>query len=93
MIRKQVYIEERQDRLLKHRARQRGVTEAAIIREALDRADVGDRRAGHLRDTAAGQKAMSFMRSLAKRRRKARAGRDWTRESLYDERIGRWQKS
>ena len=24
---------------------------------------------------------------------KASAGRGWTRESLYDERIGRWQKS
>ena len=93
MIRKQVYIEERHDRLLKRRARQRGVTEAEIIREALDRADVGDSRAGHLSDPAAGRKAISFMRSLARRRRKAPAGRGWTRESLYDERIGRWQQS
>jgi hypothetical protein len=92
MIRKQVYIEERHDRLLKHRARQRGVTEAEIIREALDRAEVGDSRAGHLSDPAAGHKAISFMRSLA-RRRNAPAGRGWTREALYDERIGRWQKS
>lgn len=92
MIRKQVYIEERHDRLLKRWARLRGVTEAEIIREALDRADVGD-RAGYLSDPAAGQKAISFMRSLARRRRKAPAGRGWTRESLYDERIGRWQKS
>ena len=75
VIRKQVYVEERHDRLLKYRARQRGVTEAEIIREALDRADVGDRRAGHLSDTAAGHKAISFMRSLARRRRKAPAGR------------------
>ena len=93
MIRKQVYIEERHDRLLKLRARQRGVTEAEIIREALDRADVGGSRAGHLSDPAAGRKAISFMRSLARRHRKAPAGRRWTRESLYDERIGRWQKS
>jgi hypothetical protein len=93
MIRKQVYIEEHHDRLLKHRARQRGVTEAEIIREALDRADVGDSGAGHISDPAAGRKAISFMRSLARRRRKAPAGRDWTRESLYEERIGRWQKS
>lgn len=92
MIRKQVYIEERHDRFLKYRARQRGVTEAEIIREALDRAHVGDSRAGHLSDPAAGRKAVSFMRSLA-RRRKGPAGRGWTRESLYDERIGRWQKS
>ena len=87
MIRKQVYIEERHDRLIKHRARQRGVTEAEIIREVLDRADVGGSH------PAAGRKAISFMRSLARRQRKAPAGRGWTRESLYDERIGRWQKS
>jgi len=93
MIRKQVYIEERHDRLLKRRARQRGVTEAEIIREALDRVVVGDSRAGHLSDPAAGRKAISFMRSLARRRREAPAGRGWTRESLYDARIGRWQKS
>ena len=93
MIRKQVYIEERHERLLKHRARQRGVTEAEIIREALDRADARDSRAGHLSDPAAGRRAISFMRSLARRRRKGRAGRGWTRESLHEERIGRWQKS
>jgi len=93
MIRKQVYIEERHDRLLKHRASQRGVTEAEIIREALDRADVGDSRASHRSDPAAGREAISFMRSLARRRRRAPAGRGWTRESLYDERIGRWQRS
>ena len=93
MIRKQVYLEERQDLVLKHRARQRGVTEAEIIREALDHAEVGGNRAGHLSDPAAGRKALSFMRSLTRRSRKAPAGRGWTRESLYDERIGRWQKS
>jgi hypothetical protein len=36
MIRKQVYIEPRHKRMLKRRARQRGVTEGEIIREALD---------------------------------------------------------
>ena len=93
MIRKQVYIEERHDRLLKHRARQCGVTEAEIIREALDRAAIGDSRAGHLGDPEADRKAISFMRSPAKRSRKVPADRGWTRESPYDERIGRWQKS
>jgi hypothetical protein len=78
MFRKPVYLEER---------RQRGVTEAKIIRE------VGGSRAGHLSDPAAGRKAISFMRSLARRHRKAPAGRGWTRELLYDERIGRCQKS
>ena len=39
MLRKQVYLDPRHDRMLKRRARQRGVTEAEIIREALDSAD------------------------------------------------------
>jgi len=36
MIRKQFYVEARHDRMLKRRASQRGVTEAEIVREALD---------------------------------------------------------
>jgi hypothetical protein len=40
----------------------------------------------------AGRKLLAFIRSLA-RRGKGRKGRDWTRESLYDERIEPWTKS
>ena len=36
MIRKQVYVRPRQERLLKRLARQTGKTEAEIIREAID---------------------------------------------------------
>jgi hypothetical protein len=36
MVRKQVYIEKRQDEALKRAARRRGVTEAELVREALD---------------------------------------------------------
>jgi len=93
MIRKQVYIEERHDRLLKRRAKQRGVTEAEILREALDRAEIGGSRGGYVDNPAAGRKALAFMRSLASRDRKGPAGRNWTRESLYEDRVGRWQKS
>ena len=93
MIRKKVYIEERHERFLKHRARQRGVTEAEILREALDRAEISGNRGGHVPDPAAWRKLLSFMRSLAKRRHKAPAGRTWTRESLYEDRISRWLKS
>ena len=95
MIRKQVYIEQRHDRMLKRRARQRGVTEAEIIREALDSVEMsrggGGKQAGQ--DSAAARKALTFMRSLAARRPKSPVGRTWTRESLYEDRIGRWVKS
>lgn len=43
MIRKQVYIEPRQERLLKERARRYRVTEADLIRQAIDRGARADR--------------------------------------------------
>src|SRR3954453_21950447 len=64
MIRKQVYIEPLHDRMLKQRARQRGVTEAEIIREALDRVDssAGERTV----NVESARLAIAFMRSLAR---------------------------
>jgi hypothetical protein len=93
MIRKQVYIEPRHDRMLKRRAKQRGVTEAEIIREALDSAEIGASARKREIDVAAGRKALAFMRSLAASPRRTPARRTWTRESLYEDRIGRWVKS
>ena len=80
---------------LKRRARQRGVTEAEIIREALDEVDTrtGGRSRRPELDPEAARKAMAFMRALAARRSKGPAGRRWTRESLYDDRLARWTKS
>jgi hypothetical protein len=94
MIRKQVYIEQRHERMLKRRAGQRGVTEAELIREALDSAEtsvVTSRRRDA--DPSAGRMAIAFMRSLSAERRPVRHSRTWTRESLYEDRIGRWAKS
>ena len=95
MVRKQVYLDERHDRMLKRRARQHGVTEAEIIRDALDRVEIGT--AGRSRtnwpDSAAAEKALAFMRSLAARTSKGQSGRTWTRDSLYEDRTGRWVKS
>ena len=95
MIRKQVYLETRQDRMLKRRARQQGVTEAEIIRKALDAAAAGGNvargRTGP--DPDAALRALAFMRSLAARRSKGKRGRDWSRADLYEDRVGRWAKS
>lgn len=38
MVRKQLYIEERQDRFLKRRAKKLGISEAEVVRAALDAA-------------------------------------------------------
>jgi hypothetical protein len=93
MIRKQVYIEQRHDQMLKRRASQRGVTEAELIREALDSIETGAAVRRREVDAAAARKALAFMRSLSVSRRGEGQGRGWTRESLYEDRIGRWTKS
>lgn len=90
MVRKQVYLAAEHDRLLKNRSRKRGVTEAEVIREAIAALETRGQRAI---DPAAAGKALGFMRSLARRRGKREVGRDWTRESLYDDRLARWPKS
>jgi len=42
MIRKQLYLEEAQDKALKRRAKELGVSEAEVVRQALDAALQGD---------------------------------------------------
>src|SRR5258706_1085605 len=91
MIRKQVYIEPRHDRMLKRRARQRGVSEAEIIREALDGLQTVAVVRREVADVSARQ-ALEFMHALGTSLRKAPRGRRWTRESLHADRISRWTK-
>ncbi len=93
MIRKQVYLEQRHDRLLKRRARQGGVTEAEIIREILDQSETaGPARASRVADPEAGRKLLAFIRSLEAKPGPSRRGR-LKRDSLYEDRIGRWTRS
>lgn len=81
MVRKQVYIEPRHERMLKARAKQLGVTEAELIRQSLEQtlAAPGLSR----RDPEAWQ---AFMRSVRRRMRMRvpQAPRTWTRDELYD---------
>jgi hypothetical protein len=91
MIRKQFYIEQHHNRMLKRRARERGVTESALIREALDAVQIGS--VASRRAAAAARKALAFMRSLSALPRGATREGKWTRASLYEERIGRLAKS
>jgi hypothetical protein len=91
MIRKQVYIEPRQEKMLKRRANQLGLTQAKIIREALDRIEHPAANRRRETDPAAAHRALTFMRSLASPPSTGR--RTWARESLYEDRVGRWNKS
>ena len=78
MVRKQVYIEERHDRLLKERARKYRVTEAELIRRAIDR---------EVAATAPDPTAWDELKRRIERYRK-KAPRahvvTWTRDELHD---------
>src|SRR5690348_3128783 len=74
MIRKQVYVEPRHDRMLKRRASQRGVTQAQLIREALDCVEMSARPGRRELDASAGRKAIQLETMRVRERERARAG-------------------
>lgn len=85
-VRKQVYIEEEQERKLKQRARQAKVREAELVRQGLDL--ILSQRVTSLPDRRAWKAESDFIRTRAART--ARSGkRTWTREELYEERLSR----
>jgi hypothetical protein len=87
MVRKQVYIEPQQDRLLKEWAAETGRTEAQIVREALDHwmASEQQRREAE----GAWQEVLGFAEEWAAQG-PVPGGRTWTREELYEERLKRY---
>lgn len=87
MIRKQVYLEPRQDAQVKLLAAERKTTEADIIREAIDTllGEVARQR----RAQQAWEEALAFMETRYAKGAVS-AGRTWTRDELYEERLGRY---
>lgn len=80
MIRKQVYIEPRQERLLKSLAKNLRLTEAELIRQGIDRG-LGS-MAEFRSDPTAWREAERYI--LARMRKgQIRGKRVWTREDLY----------
>jgi hypothetical protein len=79
MVRKQLYIDEALERRLAQRAERLGVSQAALVREALDRLLADDSTAGER--AAAGIEAMwadSDARGVGS------AAQRWTREDLHE---------
>jgi hypothetical protein len=87
MVRKQIYIESHQDNSLKKKARDLGVTEAEVMRRAIDRQMTSVRLS--IRDLKAWDRERSF---ITKRMAKGHApgGRQWKREDAYEERLRRY---
>jgi hypothetical protein len=84
MIRKQIYLSRRQNQFLKRRARQQGITEAEVIRQAIDleeKLSTPSTRA----DAAGWEKIQRFVQERqAKYAGKGKPVR-WNRQELYEE--------
>ena len=92
MVRKQLYLEETQDRALKARARELGISEAELVRRALDAAL---RPKEHAHFASPRRAALRRLLDNAKRLSEQHAfteGYRFNREELYNEREGRWLK-
>ena len=81
MLRKQIYIAPRQERLLKTRASELHISESELIRDGIDKALKTETTAAH--DPKAWEEEKKFITSLMKKRA-VKGGRKWTREELYD---------
>jgi hypothetical protein len=91
MVRKQIYIQERHERLLKRISKARGVSEAELIRQAIERETVGGKLPLLAPDQAAWDKILRFANSRKALRPSARPYR-WNRLDAYEERERRFTK-
>jgi hypothetical protein len=84
----QVELDDEQAHRLRQRAGELGVSEASLIRRAIDGL-IGTERAP-VRDMSGWERQIAFARSrVAAPGVEMRGGRGWTREELYDERLDR----
>jgi hypothetical protein len=81
-IRKQIYIESHQEELLKATAQSTGVSEAEIIRQAINQ-HIGLVNVTR-KDLTAWEAEKAFIKTL-KQRPPLPGGRDWTRDELYEQ--------
>ena len=90
MVRKQIYISKRQEQILKRLSRSRGISEAALIRQAIDREVVNASSPLPPGNDDAWQEAVAFMRSLRSRSAQFSQPYQWDRAELYNERLNRY---
>ena len=89
MIRKQVYIEPEQEQLLKRRSKELGISEAALIRQAIDLLGAAGRKS--LAARQAWEEELAFIKQRMQLR-VPQTGRSWTREEIYEERLARYSR-
>ncbi len=92
MVRKQIYISRQQDARLKRLAKRRGVSEAEIIRQALDQRLSGGKTHLFQPNPQAWEDALEFMMQLRARGPIPNQRRTWKREDAYEERESRYDR-
>ena len=80
-IRKQIYIEAEQNNLLKEKARQTGLSEAEIIRQAINQHIISVK--SPTPNLSAWEREKAFIAGLENRPSQP-GKRDWRREDLYE---------
>jgi hypothetical protein len=91
MLRKQIYIPRRQQAQLKRLAKARGVSEAEVIRQAIEREVLLTASQPTAGDRSALEEFLRF--GSSRRAIGDTTGRAWTRDELYDERLSRYQRA
>jgi len=93
MVRKQIYLPRQQNLLLKRLAKERGVSEAEVIRQALDRE--AQSTAPLVRDSKRALEEIFAIADALSTHPESMQGKPvrWKREELYEERENRWVHS
>ncbi len=89
MVRKQIYIQKRQDALLKRLSQARGLSEAEIIRQAIEREVAGVPSQPSAVDRSAWQELVAFLEARHGAASSSQSY-NWNREEIYAERENRW---
>lgn len=86
MIRKQMYIEPRQEISLRRRASELGISQAELLRRCIDQ--ISSATIALPRDQAAWEEARGYIEERMSIEA-PQTSRMWTRDELYDERLRR----
>ena len=89
MVRKQIYISRRQQAMLKRLAESRGLSEAEVIRQAIDREAIHAIPHPGMKSQTAWEQAVAFMLSLQEQAEQFTEPYQWNRDDLYEERLWR----
>ena len=89
MVRKQIYIKEQHERLLKRISKARGVSEAEVIRQAIERETIGGKPLLLAPDQAAWDEILRFVKNRKSLRPSGRPYQ-WDRLDAYEEREKRF---